>query len=653
MKHSIFKQTITVFVTAILLAVMTAGAISLVYDARRIGLQSARYARGGASVAAQVIESVDFSKLQSSDELYTKTRKMLRSICRSFELEYLYLYIPNQSEQNVRFIMTVAFDDEKDKIVSEERGLNVEVPRILTEQEQTALNGDELAKAYTENNSFGSVYSWTYPVRDSDGNIIALIGSDYRTDVIYHQEIQEALLIIIPMIAVLLVVFLVELIAMRRKIFVPVKQISNRMKGFVTEGGANFEPLNICSGDEMQEIADSFEKMSEDIREYLSSIEKLTAERVQKNVELEVAGRIQSGIVPLETVLTDEHYEIYAKAQAAKTVGGDFYDCFKRQDGNVCVVIGDVSGKGIAAAMFMAMAKTMLKDYLNSGLNPAEALNTVNDALCSSNPEGMFATVFAAVLDTSSGILSYANAGHTRPVIFGEDADFLEVDSGIALGIFEDAGIIDGSVKLETNSGILIYTDGVTESVNTQNDFFGDERLKSAIQDASGAEQAVKNLDDRVWTFADGAEQFDDYTVLALYYSGNSKRTVSLEPELSALSELREEALKYAGKSSDGRKVYLACEEVFVNIVNYSKATDINTSFENRNSVLVIAFSDNGIPFNPILSEQADKDFDELDNGGMGIGLIKQLADTVNYKRENDMNILTLEFVLSGDGAGK
>lgn len=648
MKHSIFKQTIVVFVTAILLASVTAGAISLVYDARRIGLQSAQRARSGASVAARVIESIDFDALKSSDTdaLYINTRDVLRSICRSFELEYLYLYVPNRDEQNIRFIMTVSSDDEKDKTVAVDRGLNVVVPRILTEQEITALNGDELAKAYVENNSFGSVYSWSYPVRDSNGNVIALIGSDYRTNALLRRTIQETLLIIVPMIAVLLLVFIVELIVMRRKIFLPVKRISNRMKGFVTDGGANFEPMNIHSGDEMQEIADAFEKMSDDIREYLSSIETLTAERVQKNVELEVAGRIQSGIVPLKTRLADANFEIYANAQAAKTVGGDFYDCFKRHDGSICVVIGDVSGKGIAAAMFMVMAKTMLKDYLGSRLNPAEALNAANDALCASNPEGMFATVFAAVLDTESGVLHYANAGHTRPVIFGGKAEFMDVDSGIALGLFEDAGIIDCSVVLESNSGIMIYTDGVTEAVNTKKEFFGEERLLSAVQETSSAKQAVKSLGDAARLFVDGAEQFDDYTVLALYYSKKLKHTLKLKPELSSLSKVRQEALKNAGKRANGKKIMLVCEEAFVNIVNHSGASCAEVSFENHNGILIVEFSDDGVPFNPLLSELPKKEFDELDSGGMGIGLIKGLSDKVEYRYENNMNILTAQFIL-------
>ena len=619
------------------------------YNSGMVVRRSSQYARAGALSASHVIENIDFEKLKESDtsELYTKTRDVLRTICKSLDLEYLYVYEVNQrEEQVVRFVMTVASDDVQDENVAEVRGLGVVVPRVLTEQERMALLGEEHPSPYIEHNAFGDVYSWYYPVYNSSGTVIAIIGSDYSTSVLFNQAVRGTLVVIVSMIAVLLLVLLIVMFSMRRRIFIPIKQISNRMKGFVSEGGANFEPLNIHSGDEMQEIADSFEKMSDDISNYLSDIERLTTERVQANVELEIASRIQCGIVPERTVLTNERYEICAAAQPAKEVGGDFYDCFTRSDGSICVTIGDVSGKGVAAAMFMAMAKTMLKDCLNSGLSPADALNTANDALCDSNPEGMFATVFAAVLDADSGILRYANAGHTRPVIFGKNAEFLEVDTGIALGLFEDAGIVDCSVTLEHNSGILIYTDGVTEAVNTQKEFFGEERLLSAAREADGAEKAVKNLSDTVWAFADGAEQFDDFTVLALYYKGGLKRTIKLKSDLSALSEIKSAVLEISGGGSYGKKAVLACEEVFVNIVSYSGASCVEVSFENRNGGLIVEFSDDGVPFNPLSSESPDKEFDEFDSGGMGIGLVKQLADKAEYRYENNMNILTIEFTL-------
>ena len=648
MKHSIFKRTIAVFVTAILLASVVAGLVSLAYNAERIKRQSAQYARGGASAAAQVIESVDFNELQASDtsELYINTRGVLREICRSLELEYLYLYIPTADGQSIRYIMTVASNDEKDKIVAEQRGLNTVVKVALTEQEQAVLHGDDFNNPYEENNDYGRVYSWFYPVHDGAGNIAALIGSDYRVDTIYNREAHETLIIIIPMIAVLLVVFLIVMFTMRKKVFVPIKQISNRMKSFVSYSGTNFEPMDINSQDEMQEIADSFKKMSEDISNYLISIEKLTAERVQANVELEIASRIQCGIVPERTVLTDESYEICAVAKPAKEVGGDFYDCFIRNDKSVCVVIGDVSGKGVAAAMFMAMTKTMLKDCLNSGLAPADALNSVNDALCKQNPEGMFATVFAAVFEPQSGKLQYANAGHTRPVLFGNDAEFLNVDSGIALGLFEDAGIADCTVMLKNNSGMLIYTDGATEAVNSKNEFFGEKRLLSAAGRTNGAVRSVEELSREVLEFSNDAEQFDDFTVLSLYYIGNSKQALSLKPELSSLSELRKEVLKNAEESPNAKKIILACEEVFVNIVNYSNATHAEIMFKKKNGGLTIEFSDDGVLFNPLSSELESHEFEDFENGGMGIGLVKQIARNIEYRRENNKNILTLDFAL-------
>ena len=652
MKHSIFRQIIAVFVAAIALASIVAGIFSFVYNSGMVVRRSSQYARAGALSAAQVIENLDFEKLKESDtsELYTKTREVLRAVCKSLDLEYLYIYEVNQRDRNViRFVMTVASDDAHDENVAEVRGLGAVVPRVLTEQERMALLGEEHPVPYIEHNAFGDVYSWYYPIYDSNGNVSAIIGSDYSTAVLFDQAVRGTLVVIVSMIAVLLLVLMLVMIAMRRRIFVPIKLISNRMKGFVSDGGANFEPLGIRSGDEMQEIADSFEKMSADISEYLNSIERLTAERVQANVELEIASRIQCGIVPEQTALADERYEAYAVARPAREVGGDFYDCFTRGGNSVCIVTGDVSGKGVAAAMFMAMAKTMLKDCLQSGMSPADALNTANDALCKSNPEGMFATVFAAVLDADSGVLSYANAGHTRPVIFGRNAEFLDVDSGIALGLFEDAGIIDCTVSMEKNSGILIYTDGVTEAVNPRKEFFGEERLLSAVSGMHGAEQCVEALSAAVRGFSDDAEQFDDYTALALYYSGGS--TVRLKPELSALSDLRGGIFKNAGDNA--RKIYLACEEVFVNIASYSGASAVEVSYEKTNGGLIVEFSDDGTPFNPVLAEQADKEFDELDGGGMGIGLVKQLTDRLEYKNVNGRNILTLEFALSADGAEK
>jgi sigma-B regulation protein RsbU (phosphoserine phosphatase) len=255
--------------------------------------------------------------------------------------------------------------------------------------------------------------------------------------------------------------------------------------------------------------------MSNDINTYIETNQKLLTESVQAKVQMDVANRIQCGIVPSQLKMEGEHYSVFGYAKPAKEVGGDFYDCFTLADGRVCLFIGDVSGKGIGAALFMVMVKTMLKDYLNSGLSPSSALNTVNDTLCNTNPEGMFATVFVAVYNTENGNLCYANAGHTTPVLLGTTSEFLPVESGVAIGLFENAGITDSEVTI-TNGGILLYTDGVTEAINNQKQFFGEKRLLSAICSDNLAEGVITHLNHCVGDFVGESEQFDDYTVIAL-----------------------------------------------------------------------------------------------------------------------------------------
>ena len=652
-KHSVFKQIIAVFVIAILIAIIVSGAFSFVYTFRTAVTRGARYARAGAFSAALVIVNVDYDKLRESDtsELYVKTRKELRNICQSFELEYLYLYEVEPDEENIRFIITVASDDEKDEDVIVSRGLGVVVPWVLTEQERAVLWDEEYTRPYIEDNAFGKVYTWYYPVYGDDGDIIALIGCDYSTNAVLRNAAHVTIVIVLSMILVLLLVFLIALLPMYRRVFAPIKLISGRMRGFVTDRGTSLEPLHIHSEDEIQEIADSFEKMSEDISSYLGRIEQLTTERVQKNVEMEVAGKIQNGIVPAETALNDGLYAVYAKAKPAKEVGGDFYDCFKNRDEKICIVIGDVSGKGFAAAMFMVMVKTMIRDCLLSGMNPADALNVVNNALCDSNPEGMFATVFAAALDLESGVLHYANAGHTRPVLIQGSAELMNVDSGIALGLFEDADIADYSMRMENDSCILIYTDGVTEAVNMQNQFFEERRLLSAVgEGGDDAGQIVKALDNAVRDFTEDAEQFDDYTVLALYYRGDSMQTFQLKPESASLPQLRDAVMQITGSGAYGRKIYLACEEVFVNIVDYSGATVAEVTIEKQNDHLIVKFADDGVSFDPLGAESVEKDFEELAGGGMGVALVKQLADTLDYNRTGNRNVLTLGFILEPCG---
>jgi sigma-B regulation protein RsbU (phosphoserine phosphatase) len=645
-KRTILKKSIIVFCIAILFALILSGFLSYKFNVNQIEQKSAENSLAGASIASQVIENINFDKLQKSDtsELYIETRNTFRSICKNFDLEYLYLYVPNVDKNYVRYIMTVASDDDKDRTVATERGLNVTVDCTLSEQELSALGGKTDESFFIENNSYGNVYSWFYPVQNSDGDTVALIGCDYKIDWLYTQIFKETLTIILPMIVALVFIFIIFVVFMNKKVFAPIKLISNRMNSFVADREAQFQPLNINSGDEIQEIANSFEKMSEDINTYIDRIQNLITESVQAKVQMDVANHIQVGIVPPEKIINDDNFNIFGYAKPAKEVGGDFYDCFVRGDSSVCFFIGDVSGKGIGAALFMAMVKTMLKDSLNYGLSPATALNEVNNTLCKSNPEGMFATVFVVVLDLETGALQYANAGHNKPIIIGDKAEFLEIDSGIALGLFENADIIDCSINLKNNSGILLYTDGVTDTINQDKKFFGENRLLSAVTNTHSAKATVKTLNKSVKAFSQGSEQFDDYTVLSLFYNKTAREKFTFAPKLSSLDEFRDVLFNNIGDDVNKKKIYLACEEVLVNIISYSKATVINVKLKQADDKLSVVFLDDGISFNPLCEDSKEKEFEAYENGGMGISIVKNIATVTAYARQDGFNIFTLEF---------
>ena len=248
-------------------------------------------------------------------------------------------------------------------------------------------------------------------------------------------------------------------------------------------------------------------------------LQMLTKEQAEQKMLDNVTKQIQTGILPESFSLSGDRFDAAAFAESAKSVGGDFYDCFIRPDGAVCCVVGDVSGKGMAAAFFMALVKTMIREHLMMGESPADVLNYVNNRLCAENPEGMFATVFALVFDPERSEIRFANAGHTRPLLMdSERTKYLNPDSGMTIGVFEDVGITEESLPISGGQGILLYTDGVTEAANETDEFYGEERLLSLIRNrnSSSAEDIIHAVTAGVKAFQGDREPFDDLTVLAL-----------------------------------------------------------------------------------------------------------------------------------------
>ena len=311
----------------------------------------------------------------------------------------------------------------------------------------------------------------------------------------------------------------------------------------------------------------------------------------------------------------------------------------------ICVVVGDISGKGIAAALFMAIVKTVIKSKVISGNRLSIALNEVNREIALSNPENMFATVFLAVLDCETGELTFANAGHNAPVLIKDKISYLETDQGIAIGLFEDADIKEDSITLSSGEGILIYTDGITESINSEKKQYGEESLAQTIDGVKtgSSKEMVNTVVDSVQNFTGSLPQFDDITCAALIFRGKENHKI-LSPNMTSFEKIKNTILLQFGNTERSRTIIMVCEEMFSNIVNYSETDEVSFLSEKKDGIYSVTFTDNGIPFNPIESSVKERDFEELDQGGMGIKIALKNTKEMLYSRTDGKNVLTLKF---------
>lgn len=278
------------------------------------------------------------------------------------------------------------------------------------------------------------------------------------------------------------------------------------------------------SSDEVGELAATFNKMTHSLQDYIDNLAKTTKEKEKIHSELTIAKKIQRSMLPCIFPAFPERtdFDIYALMDPAKEVGGDFYDFFFVDEDNIALVIADVSGKGVSAALFMVIAKILIKNQIMEGVLPWEALKIVNNQLCENNDAGMFVTAFLGVLNIKTGKFSYSNAGHNPPVIYRSKENSLEwikSSHGFVLAGVKDMEYKKGEIHLSSNDVLYLYTDGVTEAQNSDDEFYSKERLEETLKLANVNEISVKDSVDYIRQsidkFIDGAERSDDITILA------------------------------------------------------------------------------------------------------------------------------------------
>jgi sigma-B regulation protein RsbU (phosphoserine phosphatase) len=345
----------------------------------------------------------------------------------------------------------------------------------------------------------------------------------------YEKSFRRSLWIIIFVITVLVIIAVVAALIFSRRLTVPINHMTKRVHD-ISGDSFSFDMDEIYrTGDEIEVLAGTFEELSERTRKYISEITEITAEKERIGAELNVATRIQADMLPRNFPIFPDRteFDLYATMTPAKEVGGDFYDMFLIDDDHLCMVVGDVSGKGVPAALFMVISKTMLKNRAQNGGKPSEILRDVNNSLCESNDELMFVTVWLGILTISTGELIQASAGHEYPVIQrkGEDYQLIETENGMVMGAIKKMKYKDLTFNLSEGDALFMYTDGLPEATNAEDERFELEGMMSAINRHKDADthELLSAMKKEVDAFVKEAPQFDDLTMLVIRYFGTKK----------------------------------------------------------------------------------------------------------------------------------
>ena len=327
----------------------------------------------------------------------------------------------------------------------------------------------------------------------------------------------------------LLIVMLLTLagaLILSGRIVKPLNTMTRRISE-LNEGNLEFKMEDAYkTGDEVEELAQSFAAISHKTVEYMSKVVQITAEKERIGTELSLATNIQASMLPhIFPAFPDRpEFEIYASMAPAKEVGGDFYDYFLIDDDHLGMVIADVSGKGVPAALFMMASKIILQSVAMMGMSPAGILQKTNEAICSNNEAQMFVTVWLGILELSTGKLTAANAGHEFPALKqpGGVFELYKDKHGFVIGGMESVCYKEYEIHLQPGSKLFVYTDGVAEATSAEKELFGTGRMIEALNaDPDAApQQILRNVRTSVDRFVKEAEQFDDLTMLCVEYKG-------------------------------------------------------------------------------------------------------------------------------------
>lgn len=473
-----------------------------------------------------------------------------------------------------------------------------------------------------------------------------------------HLRTNMILFLVLVLVAIAVVLYFVI-----RAQLLPIKMLSISTER-IAKGDFNVTLPEIKSHDEIHNLRDSFEDMQHSLGHYVEELKATTASKASMESELKVASNIQMSMLPkVYPPFPDrDDIDIFGSLTPAKAIGGDLFDFYIR-DEKLFFCIGDVSGKGVPASLVMAVTSALFRAVSSHEAQPDHIVSVLNESIASNNESNMFVTFFIGILDLPTGRLRYCNAGHNAPLILSNGQTCaLDCDPNIPIGVMKDWKFKPQETMISPQTTIFLYTDGLTEAMNKDDNEFGYERVLDVAthlleEGRHTPQNLIKTMTGAVHSFVGEAEQSDDLTMLGIQYTKPSHDVRYMHDitlpndvqEIPRLAEFVDEVCEAVGfDMGTTMQINLAMEEAVVNVMNYAYPSgtygEISITAQSNDIRLKFVIIDNGTPFDPTTHKEVDTTLsaEERGIGGLGIHLVREIMDSINYERINGQNILTL-----------
>lgn len=566
-------------------------------------------------------------------------------MCKWYKMDAATIYVPDFKKSTINYIS-----------VSTNKALansGIDVPKSgevlahdFTKDEIAVWNGEMTFAHLNMNVNDIHELVTVYCEKDNKGNKFFVAVTTNYTEI--HNTTSKNIHIFLVIIALVIIGIYLRLNRIvKRRVSDPASEISEIMNSYIGSDKTSTDRMQDYSSKEFSMISSAYNSMVDDINKYVDSIKELNNEKLKQATELDVAAKIQQGFLPTNTISANDYY-IQCKMNPAKDVGGDLYDYIELDENRTLVVIADVSGKGVTAAIIMAITLILIREYAKLDLSPAEILEKANHTLSAKNPALQFITAFIGIYDRRNKTFTYSNAGHNTPYIISDQLIKIDNPDGSVLGLFEGEKYIDKTMQLKTGDTIFMYTDGVTELINEDKEFFGIERLESKLSECinTGAINIVEDIIDTLNAFSGNAEQFDDITMLALTIKDTI--VISLDYDIKEFAKIKNLILQLPVEQQSKLDLCLAAEEIFINICNYAfpdgTPSDEKIVFAlSQADTIILRLENGGAKFNPIEHVDLDSEYDpDIQIGGLGLFITNNIVDEIKYDYKDNKNIISL-----------